>query len=85
VNGYEPTWGSPADNSGGYHDSIGWDIADGLRLNVGQPHPDGSLTIHVTSSAATIEREVTPDQVDEFARLLSWLSGRQRGRQAVRR
>lgn len=89
----KPTEGEPHDSSDIDGESIGWDLSFGFRLNV--DHDDCEdhntpLTINAHFSDADrargfVKREVTPDQLDEFARLLLNMSAKHRRRQAVTR
>lgn len=87
----QTTYGQPHDSSDIDGESIGWDLSVGFRLNV--DHDDSEdetspLTINAHFSDADlargfVKREVTPEQLDEFARLLLNLAAKQRQRQAV--
>lgn len=72
----KPTYGEPHDSTDEDGKSIGWDLSFGFRLNVGQLDCDRSvLTLGAHFSDADLargftEREVTPAQLREFARLL---------------
>ncbi len=87
----QPTHGQPHDSSDLDGESIGWDLSFGFRLNV--DHDDCQdettpLTINAHFSDADqargfVKREVTPEQLDEFARLLLNLAAKQRQRLAV--
>jgi hypothetical protein len=73
-----PTYGDPQDSSDTDGESIGWDLSFGFRLNI--DHADYEdhttpLTIGANFSDADlargfVRREVTPEQIEEFARLL---------------
>ncbi len=70
------TYGDPHDSTDEVANSIGWDLSCGFRLNVGELDGDREkLTISAHFSDADlargfVNREVTPQQLTEFARLL---------------
>lgn len=85
----KPTEGDPHDSSDLDGESIGWDLSFGFRLNV--DHADCQdestpLTINAHFSDADrargfVKREVTPAQLQEFARLLLNMAAGQQRRQ----
>lgn len=87
----QPTYGQPYDSSDIDGESVGWDLSFGFRLNV--DHDDfedltSPLTINAHFSDADrargfVKREVTADQLAEFARLLLNIAGKQKAREAV--
>lgn len=84
----KPTSGEPHDSSDIDGESIGWDLSFGFRLNV--DHDDFEdhstpLTINAHFSDADkargfVKREVTPEQLEEFARLLLNIAAKQKQR-----
>lgn len=84
----KPTSGEPHDSSDIDGESIGWDLSFGFRLNV--DHDDFEdhstpLTINAHFSDADkergfVKREVTPEQLAEFGRLLLNIAAKQRQR-----
>lgn len=90
----KPTEGQPHDaESIDGCEGIGWDLSFGFRLNVAHDTAEdvsSPLTIGAHFSDADLARgfvlrEVTPEQLDEFARLLLNLAAKQRQRRAVAR
>jgi len=87
----QPTHGQPHDSSDVDGESIGWDLSLGFRLNV--DHDDFEdhstpLTINAHFSDADrargfVKREVSADQLTEFARLLLNIAARQKARESV--
>jgi hypothetical protein len=97
-NTWPPTWtlkpaeGQPHDSSDLDGESIGWDLSFGFRLNVDhddcEDH-DSPLTINAHFSDADlarrfVKREVTPEQLQEFARLLLNIAAQQKRRNQAR-
>lgn len=95
---WPPPWTlKPAD--GDPHDSeddtgsegIGWDLSFGFRLNFSHNDPDdvaSPLVIDANFSDADkargfVQREVTPEQLDELARLLLNLSAKHKRRRTA--
>lgn len=87
----QPTYGGPHDSSDeGIAESIGWDLSFGFRLNIGHAEDEDvatPLTIGAHFSDADlargfVEREVTPEQLREFARLLLNIAAAQQKRDA---
>lgn len=82
----KPTDGDPHDAEDG--EGVGWDLSFGFRLNVGHAdHKDVAtpLTIGAHFSDADlargfVKREVTPAQLEEFARLLLNLAAKHKRR-----
>lgn len=89
--GLKPTHGDPHDaESLDGCESIGWDLSWGFRLNVGHDtaeDPTSSLTIGANFSdtdqaRGIVVRETTPEQLEEFARLLLDIAAKHRRRMA---
>lgn len=89
----KPTHGTPHDaESIDGCEGIGWDLSWGFRLNVGHDDaedPTSPLTIGANFSDADqargiVVRETTPQQLEEFARLLLNLAAKHRQRMAAR-
>ncbi len=88
----KPTHGTPHDSESlDGCEGIGWDLSWGFRLNVGHDDaedPTSPLTIGANFSGTDqargiVVRETTPEQLEEFARLLLNLAAKQRQRQAA--
>lgn len=86
----KPTEGDPHDSESIENcEGVGWDLSFGFRLNVGHAdHEDikSPLTIGAHFSDADlargfVEREVSPAQLEEFARLLLNLAAKHKKRQ----
>jgi hypothetical protein len=83
-------YGQPEDSSDFNGESIGWDLSVGFRLNIDHAELDDTtpLTFNAHFSDADlvrgfVKREVTPDQLIEFARLLLNIATSHRKRQAL--
>jgi hypothetical protein len=89
VSSLKPTHGRPHDSESlDGCEGIGWDLSWGFRLNVGHDtadDPNSPLTIGACFSDADqargiVVRETTPEQLEEFARLLLTIAAKQRAR-----
>jgi hypothetical protein len=88
----KPTHGEPHDSSDIDGESVGWDLSFGFRLNVDHVDLDDHttpLTIGGHFSDADlargfVKREVTPAQLEEFARLLLNVAAAHKRREAGR-
>ncbi len=89
----KPADGDPHDSSDDESpESMGWDLSFGFRLNVNHADYDDvttPLTIGAHFSDADlarsfVEREVTPAQLEEFARLLLNIAATHKRREAGR-
>lgn len=90
----KPTYGEPHDSeSVDQCEGIGWDLSFGFRLNVDHDTAEdvnSPLTISAHYSDADlargfVQREVRPDQLEEFARLLLNMAAKHKQRtRAVR-
>ncbi len=84
-----PTYGAPHDSESlDGCEGVGWDLSWGFRLNVGHDEaedPNSPLTIGASFSDSDqangiVVRETTPEQLEEFARLLLNIAAKQRAR-----
>lgn len=89
----KPTHGEPHDSESlDGCEGIGWDLSWGFRLNIGHDtaeDPTSPLTIGANFSDSDqargiVVREVTPEQLEEFARLLLDLAASHKRREAGR-
>lgn len=89
----KPTHGAPHDTESlDGCEGIGWDLSWGFRLNIGHDtaeDPTSPLVIgagfsDVDEAAGIVVREATPEQLEEFARLLLNLAAKHRRRMASR-
>lgn len=89
----KPTDGDPHDSSDDeYPESIGWDLSFGFRLNV--DHDDyedvttplciGAHFSDADKDRGFVKREVTPAQLEEFARLLLNIAAAHKRREVSR-
>ena len=89
----KPTHGDPHDSSDVDDlESVGWDLSFGFRLNVDHDIEEdltSPLTIGAHFSDADlargfVKRQVTPEQLEEFARLLLNMAAAHKRREADR-
>lgn len=86
-----PAHGAPHDSESlDGCEGIGWDLSWGFRLNIGHDtaeDPTSPLTIGASFSDSDqahgiVVRETTPEQLEEFARLLLGIAAKHRARTA---
>lgn len=89
----KPADGDPHDSSDGESpESVGWDLSFGFRLNVNHADYEDVTTPLVIDAQFSdadkargfVKRQVTPAQLEEFARLLLNIAAAHRRREATR-